>query len=718
MENRKYVYKPDSEALSILKDCNAFQCCSGNVFINGKKEHLKNPPVLYEGKLWLSEEFIKKAYNICDMSVIKAKEICGKTYCLLKEFCENVIETNYFEDINKEFAIIGDRDFEEFKNPYVNYRHPQNYQLYSRGELAYIEAVNYLIYERPDSAQIINAARRTASKHSRILADKKAFKKAMQDPANKKYIEYIVSNTEKLFEEPLPAYIFDGQRIKNVERVCQRLEAFAFCGMYTEDNKYKVRIYKEIKALNAMPDWNPWHFLDVASCLSGCAIAYDLLYDVWTPEERRFIADTMIEKGMRAAYNDFYGAETKQWTGFVNNWIIVCGGAIVCAAAALFDDYPEFCSEMIEMSLRGLEYMYPFFAPDGGWGEGPNYWDYANKWYIYYMTALKNLCGTDFGYYNQPGIENTSFYIAAMHGAWDSFNFHDASQNPYNASSMSGHSFIQNSGVISSLRKQMIEFYDFVPDVLDVLFLKHDAPKAELPLDMYFRNVETGMMRSKWFDKNSTYLGYHAGLNAPVHRNYDAGCFVFDSQGVRWACDLGADDYSLPGYWDHDTIYYRLRAEGHNVYVINPDETQGQSVDNRDRITEVGEAYAKADITSSYKRNVNYAYRSYYLTYDRTNMKIVDELELKEQSEFYWFMHTEADIEIKENEAVLSKDDKKMKFTYESNQPLEMYIMDAVPLDTSPKARNTPNKGIRKIVLYGKASGKLEITVELRQYRT
>ena len=53
MEKSKYVYKSNSEALEILKDCNAFQCYSGNVFINGEKMHLDNAPTIDGGEFWL-----------------------------------------------------------------------------------------------------------------------------------------------------------------------------------------------------------------------------------------------------------------------------------------------------------------------------------------------------------------------------------------------------------------------------------------------------------------------------------------------------------------------------------------------------------------------------------------------------------------------------------------------------------------------------------------
>ena len=47
--------------------------------------------------------------------------------------------------------------------------------------------------------------------------------------------------------------------------------------------------------------------------------------------------------------------------------------------------------------------------------------------------------------------------------------------------------------------------------------------------------------------------------------------------GVRWACELGPDDYNLPAYFGRSRWeYYRLRTEGHNAIVINPGAEGGQ----------------------------------------------------------------------------------------------------------------------------------------------
>ena len=112
------------------------------------------------------------------------------------------------------------------------------------------------------------------------------------------------------------------------------------------------------------------------------------------------------------------------------------------------------------------------------------------------------------------------------------------------------------------------------PAALDLLWYEPagTSPKAAgLPLDKYFRGAEVAVMRSDWENPQALFVGFKAGDNKANHSHLDLGSFVFDAAGARWAMDLGADDYNLPGYfgkqrWD----YYRLRAEGQNTLVINP----------------------------------------------------------------------------------------------------------------------------------------------------
>ena len=53
------------------------------------------------------------------------------------------------------------------------------------------------------------------------------------------------------------------------------------------------------------------------------------------------------------------------------------------------------------------------------------------------------------------------------------------------------------------------------------------------------------MIRTEWDGSDSdVYLAIKGGSAANNHSHMDAGSFVFESKGVRWACDLGNQKYA------------------------------------------------------------------------------------------------------------------------------------------------------------------------------
>lgn len=50
-------------------------------------------------------------------------------------------------------------------------------------------------------------------------------------------------------------------------------------------------------------------------------------------------------------------------------------------------------------------------------------------------------------------------------------------------------------------------------------------------------------MRSSWVDPNAIYLGLKGGSPFVTHGHMDAGSFLMEAAGVRWAMDFGAQPY-------------------------------------------------------------------------------------------------------------------------------------------------------------------------------
>jgi hypothetical protein len=181
-----------------------------------------------------------------------------------------------------------------------------------------------------------------------------------------------------------------------------------------------------------------------------------------------------------------------------------------------------------------------------------------------------------------------------------------------------------------------------------------------LPLDRYFSGVSVVTMRSEWKNPHAAFVGFKGGDNRVNHGQLDLGSFVFDANGIRWAVDLGPDDYNIPGYfgkqrWD----YYRNRTEGHNALVIND---KNQSTTATVAIIRFGSAakhsWAVADLSEAYPDVTQY-WRGMALV-GRRELLVRDEIVANKPFAAVWNLHTKANIVIAEQRATLTQDDEKL----------------------------------------------------------
>jgi hypothetical protein len=235
-----------------------------------------------------------------------------------------------------------------------------------------------------------------------------------------------------------------------------------------------------------------------------------------------------------------------------------------------------------------------------------------------------------------------------------------------------------------------------------------------LPLDKYFRGAEVALLRSDWDNPQALFVGFKAGDNKANHSHLDLGSFVFDAAGVRWAADLGADDYNLPGYFSslpgYSTgprwNYYRLRAEGHNTLVINPGGAPDQDPSARARIIRFEsapkQAFAIADLTPAYSKDARRVMRGIALL-DRDKVLLQDEIQADKPVELWWFMHTAASVTIESDghAANLQQAGAQLRAEILSPAGATFQVTDAQPLPSSPHPdRQAKNDGIRKLAIH------------------
>lgn len=575
--------------------------------------------------------------------------------------------------------------------------------------------------------------------HPRILASKDDFEKIKTEISNDKEIAARFKSLKKkadgmLNQPPVKYELPDGVRLLSISRkVLDRIQTLAFTYRITGEVKYADRAWLELQTISgknpdqevyAFKDWHPVHFLDTAEMTNAAAIGYDWLYDYLSEEQKAVIREAIVNNGLKPAL-DLYRKNT-WWVIGDNNWNGVCNGGIGIGALAIADEgeeYEKLSGEILESGIKSLPKMLKNYSPDGGWYEGPGYWDYGTTYTAYFLASLDSALGNDFGLSQYAGFSSTGDFPMYLEGVKGEFNFADAGQG------------INKSPVMLWLAKKYNKpeyawYFDKATaskdsSVMGFIWGKDSvAGKEPMIQDKYFKTVEAASMHTALMKPDDSFIGFKAGKNNLSHGDLDIGSFVYDALGVRWIDDLGSDDYNLPGYFEMGDKgkrwqYYRKRAEGHNTILINPTNKPDQNVKANTKITSFKAddkaAYAIADLTDAYKEDASSVIRGIKMYKDNSQILIQDEINLKKSSDIWWFANTEASIEVSSDKksAILSSNGKRLWIGILSPSEGNLEVMKAEPLNSSPNPKGQAvNKG-NKLAIHLQADNNVTISVTM-----
>jgi hypothetical protein len=312
----------------------------------------------------------------------------------------------------------------------------------------------------------------------------------------------------------------------------------------------------------------------------------------------------------------------------------------------------------------------------------------------------------DFGLSGIEGFKDTGFFPIYLTGPLGrTFNYADSGDHTLQAPQMFWLAREFEQPVFAWYERRIAS-----PSALDLLWFDsaETGPKAAgLPLDKYFRGAEVAVLRSDWENPRALFVGFQAGDNKANHSHLDLGSFVFDAAGARWAMDLGADNYNLPGYFGSQRWnYYRLRAEGQNTLVLNPSAKPDQDPRAAAKIIRFEStperAYALADLTPAYAQHAQKVWRGIALL-NRDKVLVQDEVQADKPVELWWFMHTPAGVRIESDgrAASLRQAGTQLRAEILSPAGAKFQIMDAQPLPTSPHPEEQArNEGVRKLAVH------------------
>ncbi|MBO2942422.1 DNRLRE domain-containing protein [Paenibacillus sp. F411] len=576
--------------------------------------------------------------------------------------------------------------------------------------------------------------------HPRLLVtreDWNVIKSRLTEAPYADWYAKVKLDADRLLSAPVNTYNKAGadQLLPVSRSVKERVMLLATVYRLEGQAVYAERAWKELQAAAAFPDWNPGHFLDTAEMTAAMAIGYDWLYDYLSAEQRTTLRNALLNKGLYVGLETYRGAvgdwNRHGWLTTESNWNLVANGGLGMGALAIADELPQLAQEIIDSGLASMEIALAEFEPDGGWVESVTYWYYSIKYLVEYMASLDSAVGTTFGLKEFPGISNTGYFPIYMTGPTDkSFHFGDAGNGTVRSAEFYWLADQYNEPALNGWRDKNLSAGDYK----DLIYYKPGAPswnpiQAELPLDNYFRHVESVSFRSGWEQPDATYVALKAGSNHVTHSDLDVGTFVMDALGVRWAEELGADSYAVPNYFDEGEKgkrwnYYRKRAEGQNVLVINPGMGQEQTLLGTAVIDSLAsdddEAFAITDLTPVYEevRNTNgQVKRGIQLLDHRRQVILQDELELTEASEIWWFMHTGTNVKVAEDgqSAVLTLGDKRMYARILTPRDgMSFTVRDAEPLLTSPDTSGSgeyDRSGIKKLAIHAQDVEQLQLAV-------
>lgn len=470
------------------------------------------------------------------------------------------------------------------------------------------------------------------------------------DTRLKKYAADVVAQADKdIFKSPIQ-HLLIGPRLLDKSRECLlRVCDLAFAYRWTENPKYLAAAVANMKNVCAFADWNPSHFLDVAEMTHAVAIGYDWLYSKMDQATRDEIRTGLIKLGLNEGKKAY--ASNAWWTKVDHNWNQVCNSGLTIGALAVAETDPEIALTIVPKAIECLPYALKSYGPDGVWGEGPGYWGYATDYTVYGISALQTALGSDFELTKLPGMNLTGYfpiYSAVPTGYM--LNYADAGEK---SKLGAPHPDFWLAGVYNNNH-----FSDFVIDqletrtanVYDVIWYRPYANSAaKRDLDKFFDgSVALYFSRSSWTDANALWIGLKAGYNKVNHAHLDLGNFEMDALGVRWARDLGSDDYNLPDYFGKlRYTYYRLQSASHNVPLLNG---QNQREDATSRFIKhaegISEPFAILDFTEAYKDFASSAQRGMKVVDNRKSILIQDEFMVTKPAEVVWGVTTDATIQI------------------------------------------------------------------------
>ncbi|WP_424446954.1 DUF7594 domain-containing protein [Microbacterium arborescens] len=553
--------------------------------------------------------------------------------------------------------------------------------------------------------------------------------------AQKQQFDLVRQRADAALGQPLATYPAGKRMLETSRTVLDRALNLGMAYLVTADTKYAERLRREVVGVAAFKDWGPSSFIDTAEMATAVAISLDWLWPYLTTADRATLSRSLVEKAItpaltvyKSGFSSSGSSESKEtnWSALTSNWNVVINSGIAMSSLAIWDQDRATATEALTLSLDNLNLGLAAYGPDGGYAEGPTYWDYATRYLTSLVTSLRSATGGSAGITDTPGLRQTGYFPIRMSSSGGTrFAFGDSDAGSFRSAALVGLGRIFNDG---HLTHEGVNNSDGSYPALRVAWFDPAttpaaASYANIPFDGAFEGAAATTLRSAWTGGREIFAGLRTGVRqSSAHQNRDAGTFVLGALGQTWATELGQEDYNLPGYFEDAPTgarwnYYRERAEGQNTLVINPRDASKPSHSsdkNEKRVSSTSrDGLVVANLDGVYD-NVSWS-RGLRLSGDRREVFLQDEVSVPAgEFDAMWTMHTAARVQLSADgrTARLYLGGRELMARLTSPGDLKFAVMAAEPLPTSPRPPQTANSELQKLVVMASGRKSLTITVQ------
>ena len=511
-------------------------------------------------------------------------------------------------------------------------------------------------------------------KHPRILGNKESWDRVRRwykEGTNEyvmKWAERILSdanNSMKTLPKDYPELNDTGS---DMSYRGGNLPTLGMAYQLTGDKKYADAAYERMKIMAGYYSWDPkGKDLNIGECSKYVGIGYDLIYDALTPEERNVVVSAIV----RLVLDVRLGKPN----GNYNNWNPVTNGGFGVGAIAIMDEQPNKAAEMISQCVGAIPLSLLQYYPDGGFPEGVGYWNYMSSALFEFTSGLQETFGSSYGLEDFKGLEETANLLVYTQGPKKGlrFKYGDDNNKAVGSDVLFYLAKRYNNPLFAEYQFDYIKdhkaYADFAPYwCTDEMLSYTDGGYDNLVPDRFF-NGHTPLvtMRSSWEDENALFAGIKGGYPQHSHHDLDIGTFLLSALGVEWALEIYPDHRDRVGFPSVSRLtrymHYAASPQGHNTLLFNPgmfypEMDYGQELNTLSKIeefyTDEKSSYTILDMSDAYRKYVGTAKRGLALINNRREFILQDEITGKASNLTYWFMHTNQDIEVNGNEAILT----------------------------------------------------------------